>query len=184
MRVSIHMCADPRAVRFRARAVAGAVLLALGLSLAACAAPAVQRNDVPNFGEVKVLFELGQDVQVINIRSLDRLAITAATLILPTGERVDAYSIDHVMNPTFSNNITLGASQSDVIGIGAGVPRIAGPGVPENKTVLIGQIASVGLIRVPDLSVYRQDWQKSKIEVHMGSAPDDRVEILAAPQPV
>jgi len=51
------------------------------------------------------------------------------------------------------------------------------------KTVLIGQIASVALIRVPELDVYREVWPQAKIEVHMGFAPDDRVETLAAPKP-
>ncbi|MEI9982270.1 MAG: hypothetical protein WDN69_03060 [Aliidongia sp.] len=159
------------------------ILLALGLALAACSAPPVRQADVPNYGEIKVLFDLGQDVQVINVRALDRLPITAATLVLATGERVPAYSIDQIANPTFTNTITLGAPQSDIASIGGGPPALAGSGRPENKTTLIGQIASVGLIRVPDLPSYRQDWQSAKIEVHMGLAPDDRVEILAAPQP-
>ncbi len=158
-------------------------LLALGFALAACAAPPERRADVPEYGEVKVLFELGQDVQVINVRSLDRLPITAAVLVLPGGERVPAYSIDQVADPSFTNRFTLGGQSSDVAAIGAGAPMLAGPGAPEHTTKLIGQIASVGLIRVPDLTSYRQEWPAAKIEVRLGLAPDARVEILPAPPP-
>jgi hypothetical protein len=53
----------------------------------------------------------------------------------------------------------------------------------QNTTTLIGQIASTALIRVPDLATYRDSWSGAKIEAHMGFAPDDRLEILQAPQP-
>jgi hypothetical protein len=160
-----------------------ALLLALGLGLAACSAPPERRSDVPDYGEVKVLFALGQDVQVINIRALDRLPLTAAVLVLPSGERVPAYSIEQVNNPSFTNNVTLGGQSNDIAAIGAGAPMLAGPGMPEHTTKLIGQIASVGLIRVPDLASYRQEWQAAKIEIHLGLTPDARVEVLPAPQP-
>ena len=163
------------------RRFAGAVLVLL--VLAGCAAPPERASDVPEFGQVKVLFALGQDVQVINVRALDRLPITGATLILPSGERVPAYSIDQVNNPSFTNQMTLGGPQNAVFPIGAAPPTLAGPSVVPRKTVMIGQIASVGLIRVPDLAVYREVWQQSKVEVHMGTAPDDRVEVHPAPQP-
>lgn len=180
MPVSSRISAEPTGAR---RRPAAAALLALGFCLAACGAPPERRADVPDYGEVKVLFALGQDVQVINVRSLDRLPITAAVLVLPDGERVPAYSIDQVANPSFTNRLTLGGQSSDVAAIGAGAPMLAGPGAPEHTTKLIGQIASVGLIRVPDLEAYRQDWKASKVEVHLGLAPDQRVEVLPAPQP-
>ena len=180
MPVSIPSSAEPAVRRRRS---AAALLLAVGFGLAACGAPPERRSDVPDYGEVKVLFALGQDVQVINVRSLDRLPITAAVLVLPDGERVPAYSIDQVSNPSFTNRLTLGGTPNDVAAIGGGAPMLAGPGAPERKTTLIGQIASVGLIRVPDMAVYRQDWKAAKVEVHLGLAPDDRVETLPAPQP-
>jgi hypothetical protein len=157
--------------------------LILALGLASCAAPPARRVDVPEFGEIKVSFAVGQDVQVINVRALDRLPITSAVLELPTGERVPAYSIDRQTDPSFSNQITLGAPTSDVVNVGGAVPFLAGPGLPQVTTRLIGQIASVGLIRIPDLAAYREQWPKSRILVHMGLAPDDREEALAAPQP-
>jgi hypothetical protein len=160
-----------------------ALLAALGLALAGCAAPPERRSDVPDYGEVKVLFDLGQDVQVINVRALDRLPITSAVLVLPDGDRIAAYSLDQVSNPSFSNHVTLGGPSGDVAPVGIGAPMMAGPGVQGQKTRLIGQIASVGLIRVPDLQAYGQEWQSAKVEVHLGYAPDDRVEVLPAPNP-
>ena len=180
MPASTPISADRAGRRLRP---AAALLLGLGLVLAACSAPPVRRADIPDYGEVKVLFELGQDVQVINVRSLDRLPITEAVLVLPDGERVPAYSIDHVDNPSFTNQLTLGGQSNDIAAIGAGAPSFAGPGLPAPRTKLIGQIASVGLIRVPDMETYRQDWKTAKVEIHMGQAPDDRVETLPAPQP-
>jgi hypothetical protein len=159
------------------------LLAALGFILAACSAPPERRADVPDYGEVKVLFALGQDVQVINIRALDRLPITAAVLVLPDGERVAAYSIDHVANPSVTNRLTLGGPSNNVATLGSGPPTLAGPGLPAPTTTLIGQIASVGLIRVPDMETYRADWKTAKVEVHLGLAPDERVEVLPAPQP-
>src|SRR5271154_4603310 len=122
MPVSTPTSTDQLSRRFRP---ATALLAALGLVLAGCAAPPERRSDVPNYGEVKVLFALGQDVQVINVRSLDRLPITAAVLVLPDGERVPAYSIDQVNNPSFTNRLTLGGQSSDVAAIGAGAPTLA-----------------------------------------------------------
>jgi hypothetical protein len=159
------------------------VMVGLGLALAACAAPPVRRADLPDFGEVKASFALGQDIQVINVRALDRLPITSAVLVLPDGDRVTAYSIDEQKDPSYSNQISLGTPMSDVTAVGGPVPMLAGPGMPAITTKLIGQIASVGLIRVPDLGAYKELWPQSKILVHMGFAPDDRVETLAAPQP-
>jgi len=177
MRVSSPIRADHAGKR------RSALLLILGLSLAACGAPPVRSADVPSFGEVKAVFALGQDIQVINIRALDRLPITGAVLVLPTGERIPACSVDQVNNPTLVNGLSLGGETGSVTGIGANVPFLAGPGMSPGKTVLIGQIASVALIRVPELDVYREVWPQAKIEVHMGFAPDDRVETLAAPKP-
>jgi hypothetical protein len=178
MPVSTRISADsPRRLR-------PAAALLLGLILAACGAPPERRSDVPEYGEVKVLFELGQDVQVINVRSLDRLPITSAELVMPDGERIPAYSLDQVNNPTYTNQLTLGGQPNDIAAIGVGVPRLAGPGQPAVTTRLIGQIASVGLIRVPDMEAYRQDWKTAKVEIHLGSPPDDRVEVRPAPEPI
>jgi hypothetical protein len=176
MRPYIPMRAERRWSEARA-----ALLLVLGL--AGCAAPPERRSDVPDFGEVKALFALGQDVQVINVRALDRLPISAAVLVLPGGDRIPAYSIDQQKNPSLSDHTRLGAPAGDAFGIGAGVPLLAGPGMPESTTVLIGQIASTALIRVPDMGEYREAWPQAKIEIHMGFPPEERVEFLPAPQP-
>ena len=179
MRVSIRTGAE-----FAARKGRTGLLVLLALALAACGAPPVLRTDVPDYGEVKALFVLGEDIQVINIRALDRVAISAAVLVLPDGERVPAYSIDQQRNPTYSNRTPIGALSTDsVIGIGGGVQLLNGPGMNPQTTVLIGQIASTALIRVPDLQGYREVWPKAKLEIHMGFAPDEQVETLAAPQP-
>ena len=169
----------PRTRLARTRA---ALLLAVGLVLAACGAPPVRPADVPNYGEVKVLFAVGQDEQVIHVRALDRLAIAGATLILPDGDRIPAYSIEQLKNPSFSDRSSLGAPTSDVTAVGGSVPLLTGPGVAQTTTTFIGQIASVALIRVPDLRLYRQIWQDAKVEVQLGVDPSDRrTELLPAP---
>jgi hypothetical protein len=178
MRVSTPIKADPAGGR---RRLAPALLL--GLALAGCAAPPVRRTDIPDFGEVKAVFALGQDIQVIEVRSLDRLPLTAVVLVLPDGQRVEAYSLDQQRNPSLSDRTSLATTSGFVTGVGGGVPLLTGPGMAQNTTTLIGQIASTALIRVPDLATYRASWSGAKIEAHMGFAPDDRLEILQAPQP-
>jgi hypothetical protein len=161
-----------------------ALLLTLGFALASCGAPPVRRADVPDFGEVKVLFAVGQDEQIIHVRALDRLAIASATLILPGGERIPADSIEQLKNPSFSDRTSLGAPSSDVEAVGGGVPLLTGPGMAQTTTTFIGQIASVAQIRVPDLREYRQIWQGAKVEVQLGIDPSDRrTELLPAPSP-
>jgi hypothetical protein len=162
-----------------------ALLVLLGVLLDGCNAPPVSLADVPQFGEVKTLFLVGQDVQVINVRALDRLAITAADLVLPDGTRVPAYSIDSRRNPTISRwaqGDRAFAGSSDVIGVG-GISLPPNAGAPEESTVFLGQIASAALIRVPELAAYRLVWQQAKVEVRLGLGEDRRVEKLSAPPP-
>ena len=178
MRVSTPLKAESPGVRGRLAAVP-----LLCLALAACAAPPVRRADIPDFGEVKAVFAQGQDIQVISVRALDRLPLTGAVLVLPDGERVEAYSIDQQKNPSLSDRTSLATTGSNVIGVGGGVPLLTGPGMAQSTTTLIGQIASTALIRLPDLAAYREIWSGSKVEAHLGFPPDQRTEILRAPQP-
>lgn len=160
------------------------VILLLGLVLAGCSAPPVTPADYPNFGEVKASFAAGQDIQAITIRSLDRLPLTSAVLVLPTGDRVPADSLDQLRDPKLSNQMGLGAPSGDVAAIGGFMPRLTGPGQPQATTQFIGQIASVALIHLPDLAVYKEQYPAAKIEIRLGFAPDERVETLPAPQPL
>jgi hypothetical protein len=162
------------------------VLLGIALSapLAGCSAPPVTPSDYPNFGEVKASFAAGQDVQAITIRALDRLPLTAAVLVLPTGDRIIADSLDQLRDPKLSNQMGLGAPSGDVLAVGGFMPRLTGPGQPEATTQFIGQIASVALIHIPDLAAYKEQYPAAKIEIRLGFAPDERVETLPAPQPL
>jgi hypothetical protein len=160
------------------------LVLLLGLALAACSAPPVTPSDYPSFGEVKAGFAAGQDIQAITIRSLDRLPLTSAVLVLPTGERVPADSLDQLRDPKVSNQMGLGAISGDVAVVGGFMPRLTGPGQPQGTTQFIGQIASVALIHIPNLATYKEQYPAARIEVHLGFAPDDRVETLPAPQPL
>jgi hypothetical protein len=169
----------------RARGRRAAILLALTLALSACGAPPVSVADYPVFGQVKAAFVNGQDQHVILVRALDRLALTDATLILPDATRIPAESIDTQPNPTTSSfgqgDRTFALVANQVQAIGGDVPMPPNPGNPPVTTTMIGQVASVALIRLPDLADYREIWQQAKIQVRLGLGSDSRTEMLPAP---
>lgn len=135
------------------------------LGLAACAAPAVPGDLAPRFGEVKARFVTGRDVDVIEVRALETVAIRAAVLVMPDGSRVAAEQIDAEGSPSLASGPTTG------IGLGSA------------STTLVGQVASAALIRLPDPPAYRQAWKNALIEVTLGDGAGRVIERVAAPSP-
>jgi hypothetical protein len=142
------------------------ILLAALLGLAACAAPPVSSSTAPRFGEVKARFVTGQDVDVIEVRALGTSAIRSATLVMPDGTRVPAEQIDSEASPS--------------------LPERAGlvTGMPSSNVTLVGQIASVALVRLPDPPAYRATWKAAAIEVVLGDGADRTQQRLEAPPPL
>ncbi len=164
------------------------VALLLAASLAACGAPPVSVADYPSFGEIKAVFVNGRDDHVVTVRALDRLPITEATLIWGDGsDEVPAESIDSVANPTIGaygqNDQTFTQLNGQAVAIGGAAPAPPTPGGHQSTTTLIGQTASVALIRLPELAVYREHWQEAKIRVQLGTGDEGRTETLPAPPP-
>jgi len=141
------------------------LLLTVLLGLAGCMAPPVSSSTAPRFGEVKARFVTGQDVDVIEVRALETSAIRSATLVLADGTRVPAEQIDADASPTLPD---------------AFAPAV---GRASSSTVLVGQIASVALVRLPDAQAYRQGWKDAAIEVVLGDGSSRIAERLAAPPP-
>lgn len=157
------------------------LLAGLALLLAGCAGPAVAP---PQLGEVDAHFWQGRDDQVIEIRALDRLALQAAALVLPDGRRIEAYAIETEANPPAGS--LGGLTAAGIPPSGSLNPGTAGamPGGIEDRTTLIGTIASSALIRVPDMIAYRQVFEQARIEVRLGDAQDHDLRTLKAPAPI
>lgn len=141
------------------------IVLAALLGLAACASPAVPSDLAPRFGEVKARFVTGRDVDVIEVRALDTMAIRAATLVMPDGSRVPSEQIDAEGSPSLPGG------------------PINGIGLGSSSTTLVGQVASAALIRLPDPPAYRQAWKSALIEVTLGDGAGRVAERVAAPPP-
>jgi hypothetical protein len=163
------------------RSLAIAAVLLLGL--AGCSAPPVPADLAPEFGEVKARFVTGRDVDVIEIRALDAQPIRMATLVMPDGSQVPAEEIQTTTNPSQTNLATRDPAISTGAGFAAPTGPFFGPGVERSTTTLVGQIASVALIRLPEASAYRKAWQAASIEVAMGDGAARRTERLTAPPP-
>lgn len=143
----------------------GPVALALLLGLSGCTAPPVSPNTAPRFGEVKARFVTGRDVDVIEVRALETVALRHVTLVMADGTRVPTDDIEAESSP-------------DLPG-----PILTGIGMPQSTTTLVGQIASVALLRLPDPPAYRLGWKSASIEVVLGDGPGRIEERLAAPAP-
>ncbi len=142
------------------------VILAALLGLAGCAAPPVSSETAPRFGEVRARFVTVRDVDVIEVRALDTQAIRAVTLALRDGTRVPAEQIDADPSPTLPG------------------PLMTGVGLASSSTTLVGQIASVALVRLPDPPAYRLGWKNAVIEVVLGDGSGRIDQRLAAPPPL
>lgn len=144
----------------------GPIIVLTGLlGLAGCTAPPVSPDTAPRFGEVKARFVTGRDVDVIEVRALEASAIRSATLVMADGTRVPAEQIDAQDSPDLPPGI------------------INSVGLATSTTTLVGQIASVALIRLPDPPAYRQAWKSAAIEVTLGDGPGRITERLVAPPP-
>jgi hypothetical protein len=147
------------------RRTIGAAVLAAVLGLAGCTAPPVSPDAAPRFGEVKARFVTGRDVDVIEVRALETVALRHVTLVMADGTRVPSDDIEAETSPSLPG------------------PVLTGTGMPETTTTLVGQIASVALLRLPDPPAYRLGWKTASIEVVLGDGSDRIQERLAAPAP-
>ncbi|MDB5361549.1 MAG: hypothetical protein JWO51_2846 [Rhodospirillales bacterium] len=141
------------------------IILAALLALAGCAAPPVSSDTAPRFGEVKARFVTGRDIDVIEVRALETSAIRSAVLVLPDGTRVPAEQIDADASPNLPDQFA---------------PAV---GRASSSTTLVGQIASVALVRLPDPPAYRLGWKSAVIEVVLGDGPGRIRQSLPAPPP-
>jgi len=141
------------------------IILAGLLGLTGCTAPPVSPDAAPRFGEVKARFITGRDVDVIEVRALETGAIRAATLVMPDGTRIPAEQVDAEGSPSLPP------------------PIVTGIGLGGTSTTLVGQIASVALVRLTDSAAYRQAWKGAVIEVTLGDGPGRFDQKLAAPPP-
>jgi hypothetical protein len=157
------------------------VFAVIAAGLAGCNARPVSVQDSPAFGEVKAVFVKGRDVQVIEVRALDRMAIQTAALVTADGARVEAESIDTLADPSLLSGARAAQSAPGFVAgsAGAGVAF----GAASTTTTLVGQVASVALIRLPELAAYRANWQGARIDVTLGNGPAARSLKLAAPEP-
>lgn len=140
-------------------------LLSVVLALACCTAPPVSPEDAPRFGEVKARFVTGRDVDVIEVRALESQPLRRVVLVMPDGTRVPSDSIDADASPRLPGAVT------------------SGIGLTQTTTTLVGQIASVALVHLPDPTAYRLGWNKAAIEVVLGDGADRIQQRLAAPAP-
>ena len=152
--------------------------LLLAFLLAGCNTGPVP--DAPVYGEVTVHFWQAHDDQVIEIKSLDRQALTSAELVLPGGTRVPAYSIDTEANPSTRDLDAFNASAAPPTGSVLLPTGGSIASVTQDHTTMVGAIASAALIRVPEMVPYRAAWLQARIEVTLGET-DRRV--LPAPKP-
>ena len=110
-------------------------------------------------------FVTGRDVDVIEVRALESRAIRSAVLAMPDGTRVPAEQIDAEASPS------LPASLPPTVGYAS------------SSTTLVGQIASVALVRLTDAQAYRVGWKGASVEVVLGDGADRIEQRLPAPPP-
>jgi len=156
-------------------AVAGCAEIGLGTGVAP-----VDPNAAPGFNQVVARFVSGQDVDVIEVRSLDPQPMRAAELVLADGSRMPAYSIDVDSSPT---RTTLAQAGTATITTPTGMQPM-GQGQLRRVTTLVGQNASAALIRPDDPIAYRHIWRTAHVDVRLGDGPGARIVTLPAPVPL
>jgi hypothetical protein len=176
------MCSDPFGRRDGLRRRFGSWWIfgtAGALILAGCSSTAPPAPAGPSFGEITAAFVTARDDQVIEIRALDSRAISGAELVLADGTHVPSYSIDTVRDPSRTEAPTaMPGNQID-----ANVTGEFQTGTFRQTTTLIGQIASVALIRVTQPADYAAHWRQARLVIRMGQGEQSRAEILEAPPP-
>ncbi|HWK45573.1 MAG TPA: hypothetical protein VNT30_12690 [Stellaceae bacterium] len=164
---------------FAAIGLAGCAEIGFGTGVAP-----VDPNAAPGFNQVVARFVSGQDVDVIEVRSLDPAPMRAADLVAADGTRMPAESIDVEASPTRTTPF-------DPTGIG-GIPTFnsaigmqpIAPGQPQRVTTLVGQNASAALIRPDDPASYRRSWRTAHLEIRLGDGASARIVTLPAPAPL
>ena len=136
------------------------------------------------FGEIRVRFVPGRDVEVIEVSTLDRTAIKSATLVMPGRGRVTAFDIDTQPDPSVSGAATSAAlayRPNYTLATPGGPLPIQG--MPQTASNAIGQTLSIAQIRVPDMQTYKHYWAKAQIDVIEGEGASEQRTTLSAPPP-
>jgi len=142
------------------RAVAALLLLLAGCGGADESGPTLET--------IAARFVRGGLADVIVLTSLDRLPLREATLVMPDGERVPAYSIDVDPHPATAQ-------------VPGEATLLSTPGTPR-QSAWINTMASTALIRLPDPVQYAKNWRRSRIELRLGDpGSGERDVTLAAP---
>ena len=125
---------------------------------------------------------------VIEIDVTDPLPVKTASLIGPDGTAVEAYQIDRdrqiyhgdgAIRPTVGGAVTGGSSSRLGTSVGIGFPLFGSDGGEATTTVTASRV----LIRVPDLTAYQTDWQRSKLHIELDDGVTRRVMELLPPPP-
>ncbi len=162
--------------------IAGLLIL---LWLTACggAGPGPAPGDL-----VQARFLAGGVADQIEVSATDRLPLRSAELVAPDGHTTPALSITANPAPTesFSQEFPSGpysGSNFGVANIGSNAlsPSVVGA-APNTQTKLLAVVSSAS-IQLPDPVAYRRDWQKYRIRLHFGDAPQTETRELAAPAP-
>ena len=149
-------------------------IAAVLLLLAGCAtAPAPPE---PAYPDITLRIVPTIDDEVIEIRSVGPRAIAAAVLHVPGMADVTAYSIDTEGDPSgrIGQSVNFGNS------IGASGPDT---GAFSETDTLVGQIASVAMIRINHPADFSASWRRATVEVTLGNGRDTRVQVFPAPGP-
>jgi hypothetical protein len=154
-------------------------MLAL-ISVSACQdrPPAVSAAPAAGIA-IQAGFVKSRDDQLIEVTAQDRLAITAATLVMADGSKTPAESIDAVADPSESTDRALDPGNAGVTG---SFDRPLNGAMTETTT-LIGQIASAAHIRVAFPADYAAGWHGAHIEVTFGRGGGAFTQSVAAPPP-
>ena len=161
-----------------------AACLAIVLPLAACGGA----GESSPSELVRASFPAGGVVDVIAVDAVDRLPLKQADLIAPDGHATPASSV--AANPApaqnFSPQFTAGGYSSTDFGVSSIGSNALSPGIigtaPQSQTQLLA-VVSTASITLPDPVAYRRNWQKYRIRLRFGDAPQTETREIAAPAP-
>jgi len=162
-----------------------AILVPLTLVVACGEAPPAG----PPLDSVRAAFPPGGLADVIQVQTIDRLALRSAELVGPDGGVAPASSIDVDHNPHFAGGQyvandpwrgSLGGNPGPAL-LGMLDPQ-ANAAIRSTEQVLT--TVSLGAIPLPDPVAYRRAWREYRIRLSFGVPPGEvRTVEIAAPEP-